>query len=274
MSNNSLRTALATKREERKTELTSSDGMDIRALIQSQKRGIEAALSGTALNAERFTRIALTLTRKDPELQKCRAETLLGALMTSAQLGLEPGPLGEAYFIRFGDECTFVPGYRGLVKLAWNSGQLRHIDADVVLDGEVFEYEKGTDPYLRHKPGGSERHTKEGVTHAYAVASMANGGNAFSVLNVKEVERIRRAYSKGKKRSPWDTDWAEMAKKTALRRLTKMLPLSASVNLALSLEGSVRSTVTESVEEAAVTIDGEIVPNGDTVEDPNAPQGE
>lgn len=266
MSNNGLRTALA-QRGEKKNELVTSDGYDIRRLISHQKSAIESALAGTALNAERFARIALTVVRKDPELQQCTGESLLGALMTAAQLGLEPGPLGEAYLIRYGDECTFIPGYRGLVKLAWNSGQLRHIDADVVLGGELFEYEKGTDPFLRHRPGGGERHTKEGVTHVYAVASMVNGGNAFTVLNIKEVERIRIAYSKGKRKNPWNTEWSEMAKKTALRRLAKILPMAASVNLALALEGTVRRSLGESVEEAAATIEGEVVPNDVEPED-------
>lgn len=262
MSNNSLRNALSTQRE-KKSDLESADGRDLRALVTQQRSGIEAALAGTALNAERFTRIALTILKKTPKLLECRSDTFLGALMTSAQLGLEPGPLGEAHLVPYGDVCTFVPGYRGLIKLAWNSGQLRHIDADVVLDGEEFDYAKGTEPFLRHKPGGSERHTKDGVTHVYAVASMTNGGNAFTVLNIKEVERIRRTYAKGlgKKDHPWNTEWAEMAKKTALRRLAKVLPMSASVNLALNLEGSVRNSLDTSVEEVAATIDGEVVPN-------------
>ena len=30
--------------------------------------------------------------------------------MTASQLGLEPGPLGEAYLVPFGNAVTFIPG--------------------------------------------------------------------------------------------------------------------------------------------------------------------
>lgn len=262
MSNNTARHALATtaspgNRAPAETSVTN----DLRALIQQQKTGIASALSGTALDPERFTRIALTVVRQNRKLMACRANTVLGALMTCAQLGLEPGPLGEAYLVPYGDVCTFLPGYRGLVKLAWNSGQIKHIDADVVYEDDLFDYEKGTSPFLRHKPARGERNTVNGATHAYAVVSMTNGGSSFVVLSVEEVERIRRTYSKSghKNDNPWQTEWSEMAKKTVLRRLSKIMPLSAGVNLALAAEGTVRTNVEQSIEEAAATIDGEVV---------------
>lgn len=271
MSNNATRAALATtagagNRAPSETSATN----DLRALIQQQKTGIASALSGTALDPERFTRIALTVVRQNNKLMACRANTVLGALMTCAQLGLEPGPLGEAYLVPYGDVCTFLPGYRGLVKLAWNSGQIKHIDADVVYEDDLFDYEKGTNPFLRHKPARGERNTVAGATHAYAVVSMINGGSSFVVLNVEEVERIRRTYSKGshKNDNPWQTEWAEMAKKTVLRRLSKIMPLSAGVNLALAAEGTVRTNVEQSIEEAAATIDGEVI---STESDPKVP---
>lgn len=262
MSNNAARHALATTASPgNRAPAETSATNDLRALIQQQKTGIASALSGTALDPERFTRIALTVVRQNRKLMACRANTVLGALMTCAQLGLEPGPLGEAYLVPYGDVCTFLPGYRGLVKLAWNSGQIKHIDADVVYEDDLFDYEKGTSPFLRHKPARGERNTVNGATHAYAVVSMTNGGSSFVVLSVEEVERIRRTYSKSghKNDNPWQTEWSEMAKKTVLRRLSKIMPLSAGVNLALAAEGTVRTNVEQSIEEAAATVDGEVV---------------
>lgn len=258
MSNDSLKAALVQRGENRKT-LTTRDGYDIRLLLEKQRPEIESALVGTALNSEKFARVALTIINQDKNLQSCTARSLLGALMTAAQLGLELGPLGEAYLIPRGQECTFQIGYRGMLKLAWNSGQIRHIDADVVLKDEEFDFQKGTEPFLRHKPGSSERHTKDGVTHVYAVATTVNGGSSFVVMNVKEVERVRRVYAKGldKESSPWNTEWAQMAKKTALRQLVKLLPVSTGMNTALALDGKVRRSFDTSAEEAAAMTDVE-----------------
>ncbi|MDQ0376631.1 recombinase RecT [Amycolatopsis thermophila] len=255
-------------RARRNGELISTDGKDLRSLINQQKSGIVSALAGTALNAERFTRIALTVVRRTPKLLDCEADTVLGALMTSAQLGLEPGPLGEAYLVPYGRVCTFIPGYRGLVKLAWQSGMVANIDAEVVYEGEPFDYEKGTESFLRHKPTREERNSIEGATHVWAAVKMTNGGSAFTVMHAREVERIRRTYSKGshKDDSPWKTEWASMGKKTALRQLSKIIPLSVSLNIALAAENTVRRTVEGHVEDHVNhgdVLDGEIVREDD-----------
>jgi len=44
----------------------------------------------------------------------------------------------------------------------------------------------------------------------------------------EEVEGIQKR-SKSANNGPWKSDWAEMAKKTVVRRLSKMLPLSSEI---------------------------------------------
>jgi recombination protein RecT len=194
-------------------------------------------LHGTALNPERFTRVALTVIRQSPKLQRCRPESLLGALMTSAQLGLEPGPLGEAYLVPFGEQVTFIPGYRGLLKLAWNSGQLKHIAARVVYEADAFDYAYGLHPDLTHKPARGDR---GGITDVYACAVLLDGGAEFEVLSVADVESVR-ARSRAAKDGPWVTDWEAMARKTAVRQLAKWLPMATTLTRAIVAEGSVRT---------------------------------
>src|SRR5262249_43177060 len=65
-------------------------------------------------NAERYMRLAVTEMRRNPALSKCDPYSVLGAAMVATQLGLEIGPLGRAYLIPYGTECTFVPGWKGL----------------------------------------------------------------------------------------------------------------------------------------------------------------
>ena len=73
------------------------------------------------INSDRFVRIAITTIRQNPKLAQCSQESLLGALMVSAQLGLEPGTLGQCYLIPFENkklgkvECQFQIGYKGLI---------------------------------------------------------------------------------------------------------------------------------------------------------------
>jgi recombination protein RecT len=245
-SNTATRTALAKRSAANKR----SDGL--RTLLERQRPEIARALTGTALDPERFTRVALTVIRQNPKLQTCRPESLLGALMTMAQLGLEPGPLGEAYLVPFGEEVTFIPGYRGLIKLAWQSGQLRHISAHVVYTNDTFDYALGLEPTLLHRPARGDRGD---AIYAYAVAQLLNGGTEFVVLTIGEVEAIR-GRSRAAQKGPWVTDWDAMARKTAVRQLIRWLPLSTTVNRAVVAEGTVRTDLDP---DAIDALDGEVV---------------
>src|SRR2546430_2149817 len=109
-------------------------------LIKRQQRAIETALP-RHLDGDRFTRIAVTTLRSTPGLAKCDAMSFLGALMVSAQLGLEPGgPLGQAYLIPFNNQVQFILGYRGIIELARRSGQLSSIEAHEVCEKDEFSY--------------------------------------------------------------------------------------------------------------------------------------
>ena len=53
------------------------------------------------VTAERMTRIALNVIRSNPKLLECDINSLMGAVMESAKLGLEPGLMGQSYLIPF-----------------------------------------------------------------------------------------------------------------------------------------------------------------------------
>src|SRR2546427_642740 len=81
-------------------------------LLERQKPELEKALP-EAIGVERFTRTVLTELRRTPKLLDCSPESLLGAMMLAAQLGLEPGPLGLVYLVPFKGQVEFIIGYRG-----------------------------------------------------------------------------------------------------------------------------------------------------------------
>lgn len=187
------------------------------------------------LSAERFARIALTEVRKNPDLAKCSPASFLGALVQSAQLGLEPGSgLGHAYLIPFRNnktgetDCTFMLGYKGLLELARRSGQLKRISAACVYQGDEFDYSLGTSEYIRHKPCGESRAVA--VTHAYAVAEFKDGGMQIEIMTRQQIDAIK---NRGRQNKVWDSDFSEMARKTVLRRICKFLPLSSEFSDAL-----------------------------------------
>lgn len=233
--------------------------MSVASLIDRQKSEIARALP-KHLDADRLARIALTVIRQNPDLGRCDSTSLLGALMTSAQLGLEPGPLGESYFVPFGNKVTFIPGYRGLIKLAWQSGRMKSIGAHVVYESDEFDFEYGLNPRLVHKPN---LHRPEGARKiaVYAAATFKDGGDAFVVLSAADVAAIRKR-SRASNSGPWVSDEDAMWRKTAVRQLARWLPMSTELSTfhqAAERDGTVRSDYTAPVAEADSTfVDGEI----------------
>lgn len=180
---------------------------------------------------ERLARIVLTEIRRTPKLLLCSRESLLGAIIQAAQLGLEPGVLGECWIIPYGKEAVFVPGYRGMAQLAWRSDQIASVAARAVFEGDVFSYDYGSD-LLTHKPGGDTDPAK--LTHAYAIVHIKGGGRIWDVMTRAEIEKVRQRSPSGGE-GPWVTDYAEMAKKTPFRRLMKIAPCSAELRTAMAL---------------------------------------
>ena len=222
-------------------------------LIESSKSEIARALP-KHMDADRLARIAITVIKQTPKLGQCDPISLVGALMTCSQLGLEPGPLGEAYLVPFGQQVTFIPGYRGLIKLAWQSGMLETISANVVYEHDQFDYELGLNADMTHKPARGDRGK---ATDVYAVAKFKSGGYVFDVMSVTDVEAIRKR-SRSSGNGPWVTDWDAMAKKTVIKRLMKFLPLSPelrTVAMAAEMDGSTRSDFKGQLEDAPVTLE-------------------
>jgi recombination protein RecT len=74
------------------------------------------------MDPERCYRILLSCWSRTPALQKCTPESLFRASLQAVELGLEPGgALGHAYLVPYGNQCTLIPGYRGLVELVRRS---------------------------------------------------------------------------------------------------------------------------------------------------------
>lgn len=138
-----------------------SKSMTIVDMVKALEPEIRRALPAV-ITPERFTRMALSAINNTPELADCTPMSFIAALMNAAQLGMEPNtPLGQAYLIPYRNkgtlECQFQLGYKGLIDLAYRTGQIQIIQAQAVREYDYFEYQYGLDSSLVHKPGHEER---------------------------------------------------------------------------------------------------------------------
>ena len=197
---------------------------------------------GGVQGVARIINIALLAVNRNPKLKECTMTSLFGALVQASQLGLEiNSPLGQAYLVPFKNrgvmEAQFMPGYRGLVDLSRRSGKLVEICSNEVRTGDEFKYEFGMHSDLKHIPAAERGMKDKDISFFYAYARLKDGGFQFVVMSKFEVDKIR-SRSKSSSNGPWVTDYAEMGKKTVIKRLWKLLPTSADeqVNIGAAIE--------------------------------------
>jgi recombination protein RecT len=246
----------------------------LRQLLEQNSGAIGSSLP-SGMSTERFTRLLLTAANTNPDLFNCDPRSFLAAGVACAQLGLEPNDArGLAYLIPFNDKrrgkvVNLILGYRGLMDLARRSGMVTSIYSFPVFEGDRFEYRLGIDPDIVHVPAEHDEDPAK-LTHVYAVAKV-QGDPQFVVLTRAQVDKAR-AQSAGARSSssPWSSHYVEMAKKTAIRRLCKMLPLT--VEVAQAVDSDERTLMLGDLGglDQVVTDDEDVI-DTDVVADPELP---
>jgi recombination protein RecT len=207
------------------------------------------------LDPARFVRIATTTLRANEDLALCEPLTVLGALMNTAQLGLEPGgPLGQAYLVPFNDRdrggkvCTLVIGYKGYVSLAHRTGTVLDVTAHSVHQKEwetgKFQVRQGTDgDHLEHEPIVFD--DAGPIIGTYAVVRYVGGGHNHFVMSRAKTEAIRQA-APSKNSPAWRNHWEQMAWAKNIKQLVRFMPLTSELlGRAAAIDESVRDDLSE-----------------------------
>lgn len=219
------------------------NAQQLRAFLEGQQ-GRLAEFAKGFMQPEAMIGLALIAMNKSPILAKCTMASILRALMEAAQVRIKPGGTnGRGYLVprnvavkgedgskRYEYQCFFDPGWRGLVDIARRSGELVMLDAQAVYAEDEFDYWHDPLPQLRHRPyRGGDRGE---LIAAYAVAKLKDGSIQIEVLERTDIEKIKKSSESAKKGfGPW-SDWeGEMARKSAVRRLCKYLPVEGDETL-------------------------------------------
>jgi recombination protein RecT len=212
------------------------------------------------MEATQLIRDALTCLRTTRNLARCERTSVLGGLMTCAQLGLRPGVLGHAWLLPFWDKnlpvvdehgrerkggykAQLVIGYQGYRELAQRSGQIDTLIGRMVHEKDTFDIDYGIADTLIHKPflTGS----RGPAVGYYAIVKYVTGGYAFWHMSLAEVQEHRDRYAMARNKQgeivgPWKDNFDEMAVKTAFLRLAKWMPKSTELASAIEADGTVR----------------------------------
>lgn len=227
---------------------SNAQGKSMVEWVKSFEGEIKKALP-TVITPERFTRMTLTALSVNPKLGQCTPKSFLGAMMSAAQLGLEPNtPLGQAYLIPYKnkgvDEVQFQIGYKGLIDLAYRSGEVELVQAQIVYENDKFECQYGLEPKLVHIPADKERGN---AIKVYAMFKTKSGGYGFEVMSIEDVKKHAKKYSQSfsSSYSPWTTNFEEMAKKTVLKRVLKYAPMKSDFVRGIVQDETIKSEISE-----------------------------
>jgi recombination protein RecT len=219
-------------------QITNTKTQELKALLTGDRmREQFAAALPKHLTPERFCRVAITALSRTPKLADCTQESFFRCLLDLSAFGLEPDGR-RAHLIPYGNQCTLILDWKGLAELAMRSGIIAKLHADIVCENDLFDYDLGE--IRAHKI--DFRQPRGEMYAAYAMAVTKDGPVFVAVLNRDEIEGIRKRSRAGSS-GPWVTDFNEMAKKTAFRRLAKWLPLSAEFRDALDKDDDIMPTV-------------------------------
>jgi len=183
------------------------------------------------ISPEEFMVKVVNAVKKTPELLNCTPQSLFGSILYFAEIGLPFNtPEGFGYILPYktkgNTEATPIIGYKGLIEIAYRNPKMKSIRIQAVYSNDVFEYEYGTQEYIKHKPCMvGERGDLIGV---YAIAKMEGIEPLFVVVHKNELDKIQGLSKSGNSNySPYNngTDvFNIMQSKVAIKLLFKTLP--------------------------------------------------
>ncbi len=228
-----------------------------------------SAVAGKFLQPDRMLRLCINAVRRTPELLACDPQSVLGAMMASAALGLEPNTVQQqAYLLPYKRrakvggqwvdvmECQFQIGYRGFLTLMYRSPHIKSVVAEAIHAHDVFEHLMGSQSFLKFsKKMDGDRGPLIG---SFCLVKLASGEEVACVLPLSEIEKIRgrsetfRALARNLENATTekdrdtaarkfaDTPWVlwedDMAAKSAIKKIAKLLPIAAAEQLAAAAE--------------------------------------
>jgi recombination protein RecT len=236
-------------------------GSTVEAFFQKNKGALAPLLAGL-ITPDRMLKVAQNAIKQTPKLQECSLNSLFGAIMKCAAMGLEPNTHeGHCWLIpratnrpvkvgnktewQRGFEVQVQIGYKGRIALAYRSPELKVLRTAIIHANDKYRIYEGTNPRIEHEPETRPGYDRGEPIIYYAIAKLATGETLFEFMTVADIDRIRDRYSESYRQAvannktadaPWVRDYDAMARKTVLNRISSWLPSNRQSALAQALD--------------------------------------
>ncbi len=198
-----------------------------------ERRQLHLPPNYSAENALKAAWLALQeVTDKDGKLalSVCDRNSIMNSLLKMVIQGLNPAK-NQCYFVVFGSKLVLMRSYFGSIHVAKSVDErIEDIVADVVYEGDEFEYEKlrGKTRIITHKQK-LENIEKAKIKAAYATVIYKDGRDESVIMTIDEIKQAWKQSNthpiddKNNIRvgTTHDKFMAEMCKKTVINRICK-----------------------------------------------------
>ena len=188
---------------------------------------------------------AMQILRANDILQKCDSDSIRNAVVNVALCGATLNPaLAQAYLVPRDGKCCLDFSYRGLLKIATDSGGVKSIQAAVVYDFDDFDFEEGSTPFIHYKrnlnpPEDFRKDPLAGFwkhfTCAFSIATLQDGCKDYMILPKWRVEKIKNTSKARSDKAPWGQWPEEMVRKTVIKYHYKTLPQTDRMSNAVTI---------------------------------------
>lgn len=198
--------------------------------------------------AKKFLSAVMYVSQDNPALLQCSKESLMSAFMKCAELNLYPSSVSwEAYIIPYNNkqydwsykkEAQFQLGYQGVVTLLYRAW-ITKIYSWIIKENDKFSFINWK---INHEIDIFLTSEKRGKA-IWAYVTAIYKWEEISLAMNKEDILVFKGFSKSanSKKSSWSSPWNEekdpelwMWKKTVLKQLSKLLPKTSEVFIALN----------------------------------------
>lgn len=204
---------------------------------------IQKVIPQNSVTAEALTRIVLTAMNRTPDLRACSKASITAVLFDIASIGLMPNtPRNHCWLIPYRIEgvlqATLQIGYLGFCELAYRTGEVKMIQADLVREGDSFVHEKNVNvpSVLKHSKRIGPGRKDAAILAAWASVELMSGGATIDVMDTDELAKIKRLANSRKESPAWKHFEDEMYKKCVVKRLLKLLQIGSMDTVRRAIE--------------------------------------
>lgn len=214
------------------------DSVKIKLELMEERVGKLSAAAAIGVNVHAEIQNALNLAGQNLSIRDSTPESFYEAVRVAVSSGLGLSD-GYGFLSAGGHECSFVPGWKGLVELVLRS-ERGTVWTGIVRKGDDFDYQLGDRPSLTQRPGDRDDH--KSITYYYACGRIK--GSDTPIIEVWSVAKLMRHFNKynnlGGAHYALKSDEAmeSYGRKIALLQVLKYMPRSKHLEIALAADAA------------------------------------